>query len=1032
MPQPTPVRIAGVDSQRRPRSPSFDQLKDEIFDVLSATQGPSSFACGGVLKETQNPDLCLEDHGAIGLPLSRNDAQIIISKCEQSPFGKGSETVVDTSIRKSWQLNPSQFTIRNPKWQQTIKDIVSKIHGELLLDIELDSCSAELYKLLLYEPGAFFKAHKDSEKAPGMFGTLVICLPSAHEGGELILNFNGATKSIQTASSSALAMSYAAWYADVLHEVKPVTSGYRLVLTYNLICLNAAGKGRVPPVTSFEDQYNLIAALTKYNEQLQHLDSLPNFLVYRLEHQYTQASLRADRLKGPDFGRLQCLKQVADELGFGLYLANMEKEIIMSDDSYEDRHYDYYDDEEDDGEDDEEDDYKLKRDDNRCDEEELSRSITLKYVVNLDGRRIDRAIDYRSSGVAVDEETFVGFADEEDEEPDDEEHSGFTGNEGCTATYWYRTTVIVIVPPARKVHFLCECDRRNVRVTALMQDLRYRAKNDPTAKKDLAKVCGLVLQHKNEYRYQPEEQKSKPILMQEAIASAIQCERFDLYDGLTRGVTEPTTETLWLLGRSMGCNVRPEIAQRIEAALDLARTLSQRHESLMIVSNGAHSTLGAYETVSVQYKIWAQQLLVKPLMTAMGAEKLSKADGARLVNIVADWTVKDVQENILPAIVKCGTACKVAFANGLAERVDDVDISTEIDEASSLTFNPQACVRFSKAVYTDIWESFVFESLRLPPVASTGAARGIDGMYGTPPQPAPPPKPEEQLLDGSDLARLLGGTLSLGVLAEAEMKSRLRSAVEVAGRDACNHTMVPFVKLVFGQKVECLKLDPHSNRASEEDKNLVTAMLVRFIVAGVGPEPSAPTNWSQPRGGCRLSSCSDCSRVNEFLAAPDRQVGQYPVGKARRHHLHSFFTDKPGGNYSVTTLRNSNPNIWQITKNPSKAQSDHGAWKKRKAEAKKKIVELVKTGCFNNYVLQGVALAIIDVNADKLTGEQLPTGILPLQPSSANVPPAVSSKRPALEDLDSQERSKKAKPSTNSGGETMTTRRGPIEIIDLT
>jgi hypothetical protein len=364
--------------------------------------------------------------------------------------------------------------------------------------------------------------------------------------------------------------------------------------------------------------------------------------------------------------------------------------------------------------------------------------------------------------------------------------------------------------------------------------------------------------------------------------------------------------------------------------------------------------------------------------------------------------------------------------------VDDVYMTTEIDEASSLTFSPQACAQLSKAVYTDIWESLEFETLHQHPVASTAVAQGINGIYSIPPQPGPTPTAEQHILDGSDLASLLRGTLSLGVLAEADMKSRLISAVQVAGRDACNHTLLPFVKLVFEQKVECLKLDPHSNRASDTDKHLVTAMLVRFIVASVGTEPTASRNWSQPMRGCRLSSCFDCSRVNEFLAAPDRQVGQFPAGKGRRHHLHNFFTDQVGANYSVTTLRHSNPNIWQITKNASKDQTDHDTWKTRKDEAKKRILELVKTGRFNLYVLQSAALAIIDVDAAKLTGEQLTTGVLPLQPSSANVPPAARSKRPALEDLDSQEQPKRAKPGTDSGGETMRTRHGLVEVIDLT
>jgi len=38
--------------------------------------------------------------------------------------------------------------------------------------------SAELYKLLVYERKGFFLPHRDTEKTGGMFGTLVVTLPS--------------------------------------------------------------------------------------------------------------------------------------------------------------------------------------------------------------------------------------------------------------------------------------------------------------------------------------------------------------------------------------------------------------------------------------------------------------------------------------------------------------------------------------------------------------------------------------------------------------------------------------------------------------------------------------------------------------------------------------------------------------------------------------------------------------------------------------------------------------------------------------
>lgn len=61
---------------------------------------------------------------------------------------------------------------------------------------------------------------------------MVICLPSAHEGGEIILRHNGAEQRFSTASYQPSA---ACWYSDVTHEVLEITSGYKLVLTFNLV-----------------------------------------------------------------------------------------------------------------------------------------------------------------------------------------------------------------------------------------------------------------------------------------------------------------------------------------------------------------------------------------------------------------------------------------------------------------------------------------------------------------------------------------------------------------------------------------------------------------------------------------------------------------------------------------------------------------------------------------------------------------------------------------------------------------------------
>jgi hypothetical protein len=68
------------------------------------------------------------------------------------------------------------------------------------LGVKTDDIRAELY-----EKGAMFKPHADSEKVKGMFGTLVISLPSAHFGGSVVLSLNGKQLEFQTSYHDCLA-----------------------------------------------------------------------------------------------------------------------------------------------------------------------------------------------------------------------------------------------------------------------------------------------------------------------------------------------------------------------------------------------------------------------------------------------------------------------------------------------------------------------------------------------------------------------------------------------------------------------------------------------------------------------------------------------------------------------------------------------------------------------------------------------------------------------------------------------------------
>ena len=88
-----------------------------------------------------------------------------------------------------------------------------------------------------------------------MVATLVVSLPVAGVGGELIVchRERRTVVDLRTAEPSELAF---AFYADCVHEIRPVTAGYRIVLVYHLVVRGAAATvlRAAPDYGSLEEQ----------------------------------------------------------------------------------------------------------------------------------------------------------------------------------------------------------------------------------------------------------------------------------------------------------------------------------------------------------------------------------------------------------------------------------------------------------------------------------------------------------------------------------------------------------------------------------------------------------------------------------------------------------------------------------------------------------------------------------------------------------------------------------------------------------
>ena len=177
--------------------------------------------------------------------------------------------------------------------------------------------------MLIYEEGAKFDEHKDTEKERGMFGTLIVCLPSKHVGGTLKLVHGQETIEINTAETSAYHLTYGAWYSDFSHRIMSVVFGYRWVLTYNLIHVSSP----ITPSASLLDVQ--VQGLGKLLKEMCEFSDVTAICWY-LDHTYSHIGLNSAILKGKDQYRVMCIKEACNAIGrLVVRLAHLEREDDM-------------------------------------------------------------------------------------------------------------------------------------------------------------------------------------------------------------------------------------------------------------------------------------------------------------------------------------------------------------------------------------------------------------------------------------------------------------------------------------------------------------------------------------------------------------------------------------------------------------------------------------------------------------------------------------------------------------------------------
>ena len=474
-------------------------MDEHLLQALAAIDRPGDVVAAGN-RDLTMPGLEIEGLGAVGLPLPKAQARALIRRCRQAPYGKGTQTVVDTDVRRVWEMDPAHFELTSPKWKALIESIVDEVKQRL----GLDECklSAHLYKLLLYEKGGFFLPHRDGERLDGMVATLIVALPSAHEGGELVIRHEGREHEVAfSGAASGLELSWAAFYADCSHEVRPLRSGYRPCLVYNVTLARSRRRRKRIDAPSYGAVTARVAELLGAWRETDETQKR----AVTLEHAYTQDGLTLDRLKGADRARADVLFEAAEQAGCVAHLALLTLWQLGDVD------HDYAD-------------YSYRRrrryrsryggddDDDPVREHRMGEIIDTSLTAS---HWSDRHGEARQLGeIRVDKAEVVTDDPLDDGEPSEEEFEDYTGNAGMTLERWYHRAAVVIWPRERHFAVLCGAGTQAAigGLEAMVKGLRRGTKQQREAtRRDCLEFAGAIIDgwKSTDFRwYRDEEQRA--------------------------------------------------------------------------------------------------------------------------------------------------------------------------------------------------------------------------------------------------------------------------------------------------------------------------------------------------------------------------------------------------------------------------------------------------------------------------------------------------------------------------------------------
>lgn len=162
---------------------------ETLTSALTAIGSDGTFATQ-ISCPTDGLNIKVDTVGSLRLPISSATAKTLCAAGGPAPFGRGTKTLHDKSVRDTFEISKAQLEIGGPSWKRTLDLKLSQIQRRLGLPVD-GTLKATFDKMLVYGPGQFFAPHRDSERHDTMIGSLIVELPSQYTGGALLVEHHG-------------------------------------------------------------------------------------------------------------------------------------------------------------------------------------------------------------------------------------------------------------------------------------------------------------------------------------------------------------------------------------------------------------------------------------------------------------------------------------------------------------------------------------------------------------------------------------------------------------------------------------------------------------------------------------------------------------------------------------------------------------------------------------------------------------------------------------------------------------------------